>query len=325
MTHKILIVCILISLISCNNGTKDSNKTVNAEKTTDKTAESVESKFTESYFIEKTIILDLDFDKTPDTLQLIDIKYTNTQTDKTFDDHGYRRISISNKKGKLTIDNLDAWGNEIECDSIDNIIFDNKEYNFKVVAINKKTTGLIFSKYLYGSDYDYHTIIAVDSTAKPTVCMDTTIRIKAFRDIDKDGNNEIIGILGYDNIYRLGFINNSPVGDKPYHILDYKNMLYRNNDSLFYSYNSKYYRFREYPESSLKRLTDSDLKNRNETELRLMRNEIFAQYGYIFKSTDLQEYFSKKEWYNERGNGEFQFCFTDNEKYNIDLIKKFEE
>lgn len=56
-----------------------------------------------------------------------------------------------------------------------------------------------------------------------------------------------------------------------------------------------------------------------------MRNEIFAQYGYVFNSKDLQDYFSAKEWYNERGNGEFQFCFTENEKYNIDLIKKFEE
>ena len=236
--QKTIIVFTLILLISCSNGTRESKKTINAEKAINETTESVESKFTESYFIEKTIILDLDYDKTPDTLQLSDIKYTNTQTNKTFDDHGYRRISISNKLGKLTIDNLDAWGNEIECDSIDNIILDNKEYNFKVVAINKKSIGLIFSKYLYGSDYDYHTIIAVDSTTKPTVCMDSTIRIKAFRDIDKDGNNEIIGILGYDNIYRLGFIKNSPVGDKPYHILEYKNRLYQNNDSLFHSYNN---------------------------------------------------------------------------------------
>ena len=325
MTQKIVIVCSLILLISCNSETKESNKTVNAEKTKNETTKSVENKFAESYFIEKTFILDLDYDTTPDTLQLIDIKYTNTQTKKTFDDHGYRRISISNKLGKITIDNLDAWGNEIECDSIDNIILDNKEYNFKVVAINKNSTGLIFSKYLYGSDYDYHTIITVDSTRKPTVCMDSTIRIKAFRDIDKDGNNELIGILGYDNIYRLGFISNSPVTDKPYHILTYINRRFENNDSLFYSYNSRYYGFREFPESSLKKLTDYDLQDRNRTELRLMRNEIFAQYGYVFNSKDLQDYFSAKEWYNERGNGEFQFCFTENEKYNIDLIKKFEE
>ncbi len=325
MTQKIVIVFTLILLISCNSGTKKSNKTVKAEETESERTESVENKFTESYFIEKTFILDLDYDKIPDTIQLIDIKYTNAQTNKTFDDHGYRRISISNKLGKMIIDNLDAWGNQIECDSIENIILDNEEYNFKVVEINKNSTGLIFSKYLYGSDYDYHTIISVDSTRKPTVCLDSTIRIKAFRDIDKDGNNEIIGILGYDNIYRLGFIRNSPVGDKPYHILDYKNKLYCKNDSLFYSHNSKYYNFREYPESTLKKLTDFDLKNRNQIELRLMRNEIFAQYGYVFNSKDLKDYFSSKEWYNERGNGEFQFCFTDFEKYNIDLIKNFEK
>ena len=28
-----------------------------------------------------------------------------------------------------------------------------------------------------------------------------------------------------------------------------------------------------------------------------MKNEIFARYGYIFKSEDLISYFSAKEWY----------------------------
>jgi len=35
-------------------------------------------------------------------------------------------------------------------------------------------------------------------------------------------------------------------------------------------------------------------------ELRLFRNEIFARYGYKFKSTDLQEYFSKFDWYKPK-------------------------
>lgn len=38
----------------------------------------------------------------------------------------------------------------------------------------------------------------------------------------------------------------------------------------------------------------------SKTELRLMRNEIFARHGYIFKSADLRNHFSKQPWYNAR-------------------------
>ncbi len=38
----------------------------------------------------------------------------------------------------------------------------------------------------------------------------------------------------------------------------------------------------KYPETYLRKLTDDDLKNKSKQELRLMRNEIFACYGYIF-------------------------------------------
>ena len=31
--------------------------------------------------------------------------------------------------------------------------------------------------------------------------------------------------------------------------------------------------------------------------LRILRNSIFARYGYIFKSQDLQDYFGNKSWY----------------------------
>ena len=57
-------------------------------------------------------------------------------------------------------------------------------------------------------------------------------------------------------------------------------------------------------------------------ELRLIRNEIFARKGYVFKSSDLQKYFESKEWYVPNNNN--QIILSKNEKSNIDLIRKIE-
>jgi hypothetical protein len=55
----------------------------------------------------------------------------------------------------------------------------------------------------------------------------------------------------------------------------------------------------------------------------MMRNEIFARYGYIFQSSDLSEYFTNKPWYNPtQSNVDDQLTKVD--KANIELILKFE-
>lgn len=70
-------------------------------------------------------------------------------------------------------------------------------------------------------------------------------------------------------------------------------------------------------------LTESDLLNKNPKELRLLRNEIFARYGYIFKSKDLQEYFKQKEWYKPTYKN-VESLLTETDKTNIQLILKIE-
>ncbi len=57
--------------------------------------------------------------------------------------------------------------------------------------------------------------------------------------------------------------------------------------------------------------------------LRIVRNEIFARYGYIFKSQDLKDYFLKQEWYKPIFRNVNRYI-TDIEKQNIDSIKKYE-
>lgn len=44
-------------------------------------------------------------------------------------------------------------------------------------------------------------------------------------------------------------------------------------------------------------ISDFALARMNNTELRLLRNMIYAKYGHSFNSKDLQDYFSQFEWY----------------------------
>ena len=60
-------------------------------------------------------------------------------------------------------------------------------------------------------------------------------------------------------------------------------------------------------------------------DLRLLRNTVYAQYGYVFKSKDLQDYFSQFEWYMPDPNLAMrQIILTDKERKFIDEIVKRE-
>lgn len=64
------------------------------------------------------------------------------------------------------------------------------------------------------------------------------------------------------------------------------------------------------------------LKGKKTEELRILRNEIFARKGYVFKDSILNNYFLKKEWYKPDKNSEV--VLSDIEKENIELIEKIE-
>ena len=53
----------------------------------------------------------------------------------------------------------------------------------------------------------------------------------------------------------------------------------------------------KYPEASERELIFSELQKFTAAEIRIIKNEIFARHGYIFKSKDLATYFSKQKWY----------------------------
>ena len=91
-----------------------------------------------------------------------------------------------------------------------------------------------------------------------------------------------------------------------------------NNEDLFKS-------FRKYDIVSQRKVFDSQLQNYSLKELRLMRNEIFAAYGYIFNSDDLKNYFESKKWYNPTIYNINEIELTDIELDNIDTLLKLEK
>lgn len=61
----------------------------------------------------------------------------------------------------------------------------------------------------------------------------------------------------------------------------------------------------------------------SKAEARLMRNEIFARHGYIFKDATLKTYFEKQSWYQPRLDFSSDLL-NDKELKAVELIKKYE-
>ena len=74
------------------------------------------------------------------------------------------------------------------------------------------------------------------------------------------------------------------------------------------------------------RLAEADLADLSRKELEIMRNSIYARYGYRFNRADLLEYFSRYSWYSPTTDDMESIYnrMNDNEKYNIEFIKKHE-
>lgn len=74
------------------------------------------------------------------------------------------------------------------------------------------------------------------------------------------------------------------------------------------------------------RLSEADLADLSRKDLEIMRNSIYARYGYRFNRADLLEYFSRYSWYSPTTNDMESIYnrMNDNEKYNIEFIKKHE-
>lgn len=72
-------------------------------------------------------------------------------------------------------------------------------------------------------------------------------------------------------------------------------------------------------------LTEDQLKSYDAGTLRLIRNEIYARHGLIFKSADLNAYFSSKSWYHGTVSSASEIALNAIEKQNVDLINAYEK
>ncbi len=78
------------------------------------------------------------------------------------------------------------------------------------------------------------------------------------------------------------------------------------------------------PETSERLLTEKELKNTSKKQLKIMRNEIYARYGYIFKTEEMSTYFKKQENYLAVMEDVDAFL-SEIEIKNIALIKRLEK
>ena len=69
---------------------------------------------------------------------------------------------------------------------------------------------------------------------------------------------------------------------------------------------------------------ESILYNYSPSELRIIRNTIYARKGYIFKDKNLGNYFKSKSWYHESIYNENEVPLTSRERNFINIVKTYE-
>ena len=79
----------------------------------------------------------------------------------------------------------------------------------------------------------------------------------------------------------------------------------------------------KFPEASTRYLSASDLSGLSLYDLKIMRNEIFARHGYIFKTDDMRNHFESQSWYSGRYSN-VENMLSDIEKSNVNFIKQYE-
>ena len=81
--------------------------------------------------------------------------------------------------------------------------------------------------------------------------------------------------------------------------------------------------YRQFPETSLRYLSKSDLSIYSNEELRIMRNEIFADYGYAFDDDLLKWQYEQLGWYKAEDKN-VEADLSEIEISNIRLIREIE-
>ena len=75
--------------------------------------------------------------------------------------------------------------------------------------------------------------------------------------------------------------------------------------------------------SSVKFLDDTELNTKSIKDLRIIRNELFARKGYVFKNRDLNDHFFSKNWYIPNRNAKITLSTL--EQNYVEKIKALEK
>jgi hypothetical protein len=79
-----------------------------------------------------------------------------------------------------------------------------------------------------------------------------------------------------------------------------------------------------YPEGSTRLLSPDDVMGKSPWELKIMKNEIYARHGYIFKTPELKSYFESQAWYRPMYD-DVTNIISNIERENAAFIKRYEQ
>lgn len=82
---------------------------------------------------------------------------------------------------------------------------------------------------------------------------------------------------------------------------------------------------REYPAVSVRLLSDLELEQMTPKGIATMRNELFATYGYKFKSEEWSDYFKEKIWYRPEVSEVDKSQLSLLERKNLEIILNYEK
>lgn len=292
---------------------------------------------------------DMDNDNIPDTIKIYNIPDWTDPGD-------FQKLEFKLSNNDFyEIYNLGDWSN-LDNFQIDKLKDINKfsSNKFIITDISDTKTIMIIFGWTYASSPGRLTIIDL-TNGEIKILYDNQFKLKAIEDLDNDGIKDLIGLRYFGEGYYIDSISEGS-SYCPYNVLKLTGDTLITDIELSEKYNIKhkgaffgldydpdgryirvypkidkqfepYYQFekyRKYPETSLRLLTNDELEKFSKSDLRIMRNEIFAFHGYKFKSDDLNDYFTKQDWYKPKDKD-----VTDRlnrfEKENIKLIKRLED
>lgn len=123
--------------------------------------------------------------------------------------------------------------------------------------------------------------------------------------IYQNGGDKIVGLKVYQSLSGIAEKGVYEIGTKAYPIT--------------------HYFLGKYSEASYQKLSKEQLMKFSKSELSIMRNEIFARYGYQFRvGGKMNAYFKKQDWYQSQHQN-VDIFLTEIEKQNIQLIREVEK